>query len=106
MADGLHERAIGSVRGVIEFDWDPDKAIENDRRRVVSFDEAETVVNHALSRTVPDLEHSSHEERFRTIGWSGLGRLLVVVTSEGGPRPRIISAWRATKRERDAYEQR
>ena len=73
MADGLHGRAIGSVRGVIEFDWDPDRAIENERRRVVSFDEAETLVNHALSRTVPDLEHSSLEERFRTIGWSGAG---------------------------------
>jgi uncharacterized DUF497 family protein len=91
---------------VIRFDWDPDKAIENDWQHGVSFDEAETAVNHALSRTVPDLEHSSLEERFRTIGWSDPGRLLVVVTSEGGLRPRIISAWRATKRERDAYEQR
>ena len=91
---------------MIRFDWDPDKAIENEWQHGVSLDEAETAVNSPLSRTVPDLEHSSLEERFRTIGWSDLGRLLVVVTSEGGPRPRIISAWRATKRERNAYEQR
>ena len=91
---------------MIRFDWDPDKAIENEWQHGVSFDEAETAINSPLSRTVPDLEHSSMEDRWRTIGWSDLGRLLVVVTSEGGPRPRIISAWRATKRERNAYEQR
>ena len=91
---------------MIRFDWDPDKAIENEWLHGVSFDEAETAVNHPLARTVPDPEHSGLEERFRTIGWSDLGRLLVVVTSEGGPRPRIISAWRATKRERNAYERR
>lgn len=91
---------------MIRFDWDPDKAIENEWQHGVSFDEAETAVNSPLSRTVPDLEHSSMEDRWRTIGWSDLGRLLVVVTSEGGPRPRIISAWRATKRERNAYEKR
>jgi hypothetical protein len=91
---------------VIRFDWDPDKATENEWQHGVSFDEAETAMNSPLSRTVPDLEHSSMEDRWRTIGWSDLGRLLVVVTSEGGPRPRIISAWRATKRERNAYEQR
>jgi len=32
--------------------------------------------------------------------------LLVVIISEGGLRPRIISARRATKRERRVYEQR
>jgi hypothetical protein len=88
------------------YGWDPDKALENEREHGVSFDEAETAVDNRLSRTVPDLEHSSLEDRFRTIGWSDLGRLLVVVTSQGGRRPRIISAWRATKRERNAYERR
>jgi len=40
-------------------------------------------------------------------GWSSLGRLLVVITSEGGRRPpRIISALRATKSERNAYARR
>jgi hypothetical protein len=47
--------------------------------------------------------HSTDEPRFITVGRSSMGRLLVVVTSDGGPGPRIISARRATKRERDAY---
>ena len=91
---------------MIRFDWNPDKAIENEWQHGVSFDEAETAVNHPLSRTVPDLEHSIMEDRWRTIGWSDLDRILVVITSDREPRPRIISAWRATKRERNAYEQR
>jgi len=84
--------------------WDPEKERINIRRRGISFLEAETAVEHPLASTLPDLEHSAFEERYRTIGWSSLGRLLVVVTSEGGPRPRIISAWHATKRDRRAYE--
>jgi uncharacterized DUF497 family protein len=87
-------------------DWDPGKRRSNVRRHGVDFLEAVTVLDHPLALTVPDEEHSAVEERLRTIGWSSLGRLLVVVTSAGGPRPRIISARRATKRECDAYLRR
>jgi len=43
------------------------------------------------------------EPRIRTIGYSPMGQVIVVITSTGGPKPRIISARRATKRERDEY---
>ena len=88
------------------YDWDPKKEGTNIRLHGISFLEAETVVDNPLADSVSDLAHSSVEERCRTIGWSDRGRLLVVVTSEGGPRPRIISARRATKRECDAYPRR
>ncbi len=87
------------------YDRDSEEEWINVWKHGVTYDEAESVVMNALSRTLPDLEHSALEERYRTIGWSYLGRLLVV-TSESGPRPRIISAWRATKRDRRAYERR
>ena len=64
------------------------------------------MLEHPHAETVPDEEHSAVEERLQTIGWSALGRLLVVVTSARGPRPRIISARRATKRESDVYLRR
>jgi hypothetical protein len=76
------------------------------RKRGITFDEAESVVDNPSSRTRYDDLHSMREHRFITVGWSSMGRLLVVVTSNGGLRPRIISAWRATKRERDAYARR
>jgi uncharacterized DUF497 family protein len=75
---------------VVEYTWDSDKEMENVRKRGIWFDEL----------------HSAEELRFKTIGYSDLGRILVVVTSEDGVRPRIISAWRASKRERDAYQRR
>ena len=59
-----------------------------------------------LSFTWFDELHSDEEPRFKTIGQSDLGRILVVITSEDGVQPRIISVWRASKRERDAYQRR
>ncbi len=91
---------------MIDYTWDADKEIENVRRRGISFDEARTVLRGYLKFTWFDELHSTEEPRFKTIGYSDLGRILVVVTSEDGVRPRIISAWRASKRERDAYQRR
>lgn len=88
------------------YGWDPIKAAENLRIHGVSFDEAESALNDPLARMFPDSRHSTDEPRFWTIGYSNLWRLLVMVTSEGDHRPRIISARRATKRERRVYEQR
>lgn len=91
---------------VDHYDRDPEKERINAWKHGISFLEAESVVDNPWSRTRYDVLHSMDEPRFITVGWSALGRLLVVVTSDGGPRPRIISAWRATKRERDAYVRR
>lgn len=86
------------------YTWDPEKARDNLAKHGVSFEEAESVPDTDLARWFPDRGHSDEEERSWVIGPSSLGRLLLVVTSESGPRPRIISAWRATKRERRDYE--
>ena len=51
-----------------------------------------------------DEAHSVEEPRFVTIGRDLRGRFLAALTSDGGDRPRTISARRATKRERNAYE--
>jgi uncharacterized DUF497 family protein len=72
----------------------------------ITFEEAESVVGNGLSREEPDFGHSDAEERVKVVGWSSIGRLIVVIVSDAGPRPRIISARRATKRERDAYTSR
>ena len=104
----MHRQASGARYrpSVSIHDWDPLKAAENLRRHGVSFLEAEEAVRDPLRLVVHDLEHSGREPRFRIMGHTAKGVLLVVVTSERGPRPRIISAWRATKRERRVYEQR
>jgi uncharacterized DUF497 family protein len=56
--------------------------------------------------TFDDPDHSADESRFLTFGWSCNERLLLVVHAERGRNIiRIISARRATRHERDIYEQ-
>ena len=88
------------------YDWDPEKAIENFFKHGVTFPEAETVDLDPYRKFLPDPYHDVEDDRFILIGNSRKARLLFVVTSERGPRPRIITARRATKRERHAYEAR
>lgn len=89
----------------MQFEWDPQKAAANFRRRRPSFDEAATVLEDPLSTTYPDDAHSEDETRFVTIGASHHGRVLVVAHTERNDTIRIISARRATRREREFYEQ-
>jgi hypothetical protein len=89
----------------LEFSWDPDKAAGNLQKHGVAFEEASTVFGDPLAATMGDPGHSDEEHRFVTIGQSLPGRILVVVHSDDGDRMRIISARKATGRERRAYEQ-
>ncbi len=99
-----HE-AGATVAGVQRPPWDPDKERSNRARHGVGFDEVQEAILDRLSRRSPDTEHSLDEPRFIVIGESIRGRLLlVVVTTDVEGKMRIISARRATKRERHAYE--
>jgi uncharacterized DUF497 family protein len=84
----------------VNFEWDPRKAAQNERKHHVSFDEAMTVFADWESITIPDPDHSEDEERFLVVGLSLRGRMLVVSHTERGENTRIISARRADARER------
>ena len=88
------------------YDWDQEKARVNLAKHGVSFEDAETVPGSGMARWAPDPMSRDDGDRFLVTGYSSTGVLLVVVTSERGDRPRIISARRATKREQHAYEAR
>jgi hypothetical protein len=88
----------------MQFEWDREKAKKNHRKHKVSFDEAVTVFYDPLSATFNDPDHSISEQRFVTVGYSSLGRLLVVSHTERGKRIRIISARPATAHERKRHE--
>ena len=87
------------------FRGDPKKAASNLRKHHVNFHDSATVLNDPLSTTFPDPEHSRGEQRFLTIGQSTGGELLVVAHTGVGETVRIISARRATRRERRFYEE-
>lgn len=89
----------------LQFTWDPQKAVTNLRKHKVGFPEAATAFADPLSLTIPDRDHSVAEERFVLIGQSERRRLVVVAHVERGDLIRIISARRATRRERKTYEE-
>lgn len=86
-----------------QFEYDEAKAAENLRKHGVSFVEATTVYDDPRFITVIDEEHSSDEERYITLGLSGVGRLLMVAHTEREGRIRIISVRKATKKEQKFY---
>jgi len=87
------------------FEWDPIKARKNLEIHGVSFDEASTAFSDDLSLTIYDPLHSDEEDRFILIGNSCKNRLLVIIHTERGNKIRIISARKATKKERKQYKE-
>jgi uncharacterized DUF497 family protein len=90
--------------GALVFSWDERKASSNLRRHGVRFEEAATVFIDPTGRSYDDPDHSQHELRFLLVGHSLAGRILLVVHAEKDDTMRIISARRATPREREDYE--
>ncbi len=86
-----------------DADWDPRKAAGNLRKHGVGFMDAAGVLYDERAVTIPD--DSGGEHRWVTIGADAMGRVLVVVYAWRAGRPRIISARRATPRERRQYEE-
>ena len=88
-----------------QFEWNVGKARTNLQKHGISFREAITVFGDALSLLLDDPDHSLGERRYLLLGMSERRRLLVVALVERAPRTRIISARRATRAERRAYEE-
>jgi uncharacterized protein len=90
---------------VLVFEWDPDKARENEQKHGVTFLEATEVFDDDHSSSVRDADHSVDEERYLIFGISKQSKHLVVSYTERGERIRLIAARQMTTRERKAYEQ-
>ena len=87
-----------------EFEWDEPKAASNLKKHGVAFADAVSAVEEdPLALTIPD--DCPGEDRFVTVGTDLMGRTLVVVYLWRGDRIRIVSARKATRRERCAYEE-
>ena len=96
---------ISSFReGAVEFEWDAAKAKKNRQKHGLGFEIAKSVFNDPLTVTFPDPTHSEMEERRITIGASDTGQILLIVHTDREDRIRIISARRATTKERRHYE--
>lgn len=89
----------------LKFEWDPKKAAANAKKHGVTFEEASTAFADWDSITVPDPDHSIGEQRWYLLGTSERGNLLVVSHTERDVTCRIISAWKANRRQRKQYEE-
>jgi uncharacterized DUF497 family protein len=89
------------------FEWDARKAAVNRTKHGVSFEEAATVFGDPDALDGPDLRHSGEESRFLRLGGAATGRVLIVAYTVrrevDGESIRIISARRASRKERAAY---
>jgi uncharacterized DUF497 family protein len=90
---------------VLKFEWDTAKANTNLHKHGVSFGEAASIFGDPLALTFPDPDHSVGEKRWLSFGVSNQDRLVTVVHAERGRSIRIISARKATRHEREIYEQ-
>ena len=91
---------------MIRFEWSPAKSRANVRKHGISFEEAQSVFYDEYARQFFDDEHADDEDRFIMLGMSDRARMLVVChcERESAEVIRIISARKATRRERKSYE--
>jgi uncharacterized protein len=82
------------------FEWDDAKAEANRRKHGVSFDVAREAFDDPNS--IDEIDDDPDEERWKRIGMTVTG-ILVVINTERGHRIRIISARRANRHEQDDY---
>ena len=89
----------------MNFEWDAEKAASNFRKHGIPFDEATTVFNDPLFVDFYDPDHSHEEHRYIIIGESKKENLLLVSYAERRDIIRLISARKATRKERKTYEE-
>ena len=87
----------------MHWTWDPDKDRENELKHGIDFLTAQLVFYDAHRVTEDD--PYPDEQRWRTTGLVGPSVIIVIHTWPSGSPGRIISARRATRRERRTYEE-
>ena len=91
----------------MNFEWDKNKNLINQRKHGVSFEEVKSVFEDTYAILFDDPDHSEYEERFLIIGMTVAKGICIVSHCYRGADEtiRIISARKATKSERNVYEE-
>ncbi|MBI4704039.1 MAG: BrnT family toxin [Deltaproteobacteria bacterium] len=89
---------------MVRFEWDPEKARENEQKHGVGFEEAATCFDDPNGCYLRN-EAPSYEDRLILIALSSRSRLLFVVHAEvGRDAIRIVSARRASPAQKRIYD--
>ena len=91
---------------MISFEWSSAKAKSNESKHGVTFEEARSVFYDDFAIQFFDDENSEVEDRFLILGHSNQSRTLLIChcEKESGDLIRIISARKATVKERNFYK--
>lgn len=94
----------------MKFEWDKNKENINIKKHGVAFEQASYVFADEFSLNRFDDEHSENEDRWVLLGKSLNEILLLVIhtfrDNDGIEFVRIISARKATKKEKQIYQKR
>lgn len=94
---------------MLRFEWDPVKARTNHRKHGVTFDDAMHVFDDPYALFEQDRADEGGESRWQAVGLAGGVLLLLVAHTVRGDGQdeviRLISARRATRRERIRYDE-
>lgn len=85
------------------YQWDNNKAAANLRKHGIDFADAVSVFADDLALVATDERFD--EERFIIVGMDAFGRVLLVVYASRDSEIRLISARKATRSERNQYEE-
>ena len=88
----------------MEYESDSAKALINQRKHGVAFDEAATCLLDPMALVRED-DDAIGEHRYVLVGMSESGRTLTVCYTMRGEMPRIISARKSTRKEQQSYAQ-
>ena len=83
------------------YEWDPGKAKLNFRKHGIAFADAVSAFSDESAITIEDTDPD--EARFATLGMDAFGSVLVVVYTWREDNIRLISARKATEKERKQY---
>jgi hypothetical protein len=86
----------------LEFEWDENKNRENQRKHEICFEEAKLIFEGIYFTRIDPRDYGS-EIREISIGSIGGGVILVIVHAQRDGKTRIISARKATKKERRRF---
>lgn len=89
----------------MEFEWDNTKAVANQLKHAISFEEAMGVFADPNVMVLNVSRSRDNEVRYKTVGLIARN-LFVVVFTERGTKARIISSRRANRNEERIYGNR
>jgi uncharacterized DUF497 family protein len=88
----------------MEFEWDPSKHESNLRTRGIGFDEAALIFEGEVIEW-PDTRADYGEVRMNAIGEAN-GKIFHVIYTMRGDAVRIITAWKANRKDRQRWQTR